>query len=267
MRKLSTVFSLLIINLAGYCIAYAQVRARDVSFNVFVTDSEDGRIINGIVFGKKGVSWESESTDKGMTKIKIIILPARGKTHTFVELFLLPNVPANQDWEMLDNGRVLIGDYKDPEAYTPVFLRRRRNNQLSQIPQTEPGSERFSGSKEEMVRSSLTYGILMYVGGNYRKAIDTFRFVLKQDPDNHIILHQLGKALTQAGLYKEAEEIFGKCVTIREDSQRATPFELVETLEDFATLLRRMDEKVKADTMQERANVLLRKLELSSRRN
>jgi tetratricopeptide (TPR) repeat protein len=266
MHKLSAFFSLLIIIFAGYCIAYGQVRPSDVSFNVFVTDSENGRIINGIVFGKKGVSWESESTDKGMTKIKIIIPPTRVKPHTFVELFLLPNVSANQDWEMLD-GRVLICDYEDPEAYSPVFLRRKRANQLSQIPQTEFGRERSSGSKEEMVQSSLTWGMLMYVNGDYQKAIETFRFVLRQDPENHIILQHLGKALTQARLYKEAQEVFDKCARIRENSQRATPLELVETLEDFATLLRRMGEKLEAEKKQERASEILRSLELPSRRN
>lgn len=250
MRKLSTSFGLLIITFAGHCAAYGQVRARDVSFNVFVTDSDKGGIINGIVFGKRGVSWESESTDNGRTRIRIIILPTR--PHSFVELFLLPNVKANQDWEMLDNGRVPISDYEDPEAYTSVVLKRKRNNQLS---------------KEEMVRSSLTWGIVDYINGDYGRAVDKFRFALQQDPDNHKIMHHLGKALTQAGMYREAQEIFGNCAKIRENPQRATPQELVETLEDFAILLRRMGEKVEAETMQERANKILRSLEPPSRRN
>jgi len=262
MSRLRVIYGLLIVVCVSYHSAYAQVHSQDVLFKVFVTNCDDGVPLDGIVFGKKGGSWVSQSTHDGMTKIKVAIVKAKSSaSRSHVELFLLTNVPANQGWKMLDNGRVPICDYKDPEDYSHVPLKSKRNYLLSQIPHMEIQMlDRFTKYEEEEVKSGLTLGQVLYVNGDYVGAVWTLSNALKQHPDNHFILHNLAKALTKTGRYAEAQVAFDKCVNIREDPRRATPDELVDTLESYAALLLRMGKKVDAEKMQGRIATVLRDL-------
>jgi len=242
---------------ASPCIGYAQGHAVDIYFKVYVTDI-DRHPVDGVVFGRRGQIFLSESTDQGLTKIRITI-GINGRPPGRVELVLVDHVPENENWEML-NHNIPVCDLKDPEAYSDVYLKRK--------PVSKDSQQRIGNTnRERVVTSALELGKLMYVDGKYQKAIDILKVALEHDPENHTVLHHLGKALTQIDAYGEALDVFNKCVRIRENPQLATPIELAETLKEFANLLTRMGQLAEAEKNQKRADSILLKSGLLTQQN
>ena len=104
--------------------------------------------------------------------------------------------------------------------------------------------------------------------GRYAEAESMLRVVLaekekvyapQQPPTVAVTVNSLAGVLRDQGKYREAEPLYLRAIAIRETNQGTNPHELIETLRDYADLLRKSRRPKEADQLDARVAGLLAK--------
>lgn len=261
MQRLTSRVFLVILILACSGVGYTQKhdsKAKDHTLRVYVCD-EDGNILTGIVLCSKGKGVPSEPTDiTGRTEIVLSDDATPGES---IDLILIQEVKANQDWEIVPGARILIHAFNDkPNTFSTVPLRRkavrRESDALSsqsKLAATLRGEfadatgdlmEALQKKQGELVIIYIQLGHTYYDQKKYLDALRAYNTALDNSPDDDEILYHMTLALAQLDRYPEALSKIERCLQIRK--ARPESIDLAITYETYASLLVNVNRKAES---------------------
>jgi hypothetical protein len=243
--------------------------------------------VEGIVLSNQGEGSQSDPTDNsGRTYIG---LPGGTKPNDQVSLQLVRGLKGNEEWELIGVDRVVVPPLEDkPDSFVTIVLMKKIDKQLlvnrsylnilnrnEKQPSKSNNLEKeyepemlwrginilreqereIEHQKTKMVDVILSLAQLLYSEGKYQEAIDRCREGLLLYP-YHLNSHiQLALALTKVGNYTEAELVYEQLLRIHE-TQEMSQSELINVLENYLIVLRRLNRELKAAEIKRRIEII-----------
>lgn len=243
--------------------------------------------VEGVVLSNQGEGSQSAPTDNsGRTYIG---LPIGTQPHDRVSLQLVGNLTKNEEWEIVGDDRIEVPPFDNkPDSYVTVVLIRKsdkrllvyrnylnvfgRNSSWKSNPDVmgkeyQPETMAFAiralqeqereiaRQKVELSNTLLSLAQSLYSEGKYQEAIDRCSEIFLMYPDHLRARIQLALAFVKVGRYTDAEIAYERILRAY-DAQEMGQSELVNVLESYLIVLRRLNRDAKVEEIETRIKAI-----------